>query len=1013
MNLVTFSVDTTNIFPCTNTTKGGQYVTEFNLKSRESVGTDENIKYTVGPSYVHGEEDFYIGVMNDATGYFPDTTSSNVSSSILKINDGRGVIDGYFVESLAPIMIDLTDENAKAIASGEPGLSGKLCIGLRIMYSTESAMAGSIATENENDMYEGIHVVILPESEFKLPIDEPNDRSKVTAHILLATFEYNNGRISNIKQNYPGKCRMFDASRISNINVLISDEYLKKSGLNYKKLYTFAGKGTNPEAGLDTWCDTTDSLMVWDNTPEPMTDSEFVNDAAYQGLSIIEGDTKKALTNLLERYKEAKFESLNSGEVGLIVPHKQIDYPIYTSHDEKQLYPVCVYKLPVADFISNTPGTVDSTYTKHVKDISKYIENFYHLTSGKQRAYIPVLNDRSELPELNQKWNAGDYILVGEDNTSGIDLELGQSPSSMYVILPGIVTSIMYSGCKPVEADSIMKINATAGTEISETVEVGCFIQLRAVTKTGKIMKPVWKSTDNAIATSDINGLVNVLRPGNVTFEATDVENHKYSVSLSVTESVVPANGVLLASRVNDSTPNTSDFEVYNDENDDYYFHLSQNRYNGTPETDYFTIDAPDPEDSESFIRYYYVVNTSEKKIYTETPIWLTDVIPLAQTDKIGGFLNVDDTALDAGYIYRDDEGHLRLLDYALLRSGTLAYQLGEDFETSSGLTIAEIQAQLDEYVNERVAFPNAKQLQKILNAGEDGIPNEINVVIHLSAATEEEIESKATTLNIHSIDSRFNTHVNLHILGTSDYNTTINIIDCERIRIDTVSGNPKINLIRSCLYYDYYILNNYLAFGTIEDMRLWYVKRHSTDANLVVDYMTVREYDTVMNASTVDFYDDTEPNDNHFTYGLQSISFSGDGTIIGCSILIKNDSTSNISEGKFIIGKDYVLPQGQSLMYPEALLRKQIKVTGQFVSAYHITSPDKWVIQNTSFTALSQANKWNSDGTYEETRGSITFLVDAFYVDNAQVTIGTGESEAIDGWEPAKPHVFYGGTLS
>ena len=101
--------------------------------------------------------------------------------------------------------------------------------------------------------------------------------------------------------------------------------------------------------------------------------------------------------------------------------------------------------------------------------------------------------------------------------------------------------------------------------------------------------------------------------------------------------------------------------------------------------------------------------------------------------------------------------------------------------------------------------------------------------------------------------------------------------------------------------------------------------------------------------------------------------------------------------------------------MYPTKLLRKQLKITGQFVSAYHLTTPDTWMVQNTSFTALSQVDNYSATGQHNTISGSITFLVDAFYVDNAQILIGTGSSsvDSIDGWDPSKYHIFYGGTLS
>lgn len=947
MDFIKFPVATTNIFPCANTTNGGQLVTEFNLRSRESVATDSNVSYMIGPSYVHGEADFAVSLMNASSQYFVDETPT--SSTILKINEGSAVVNGHFIQSLVPITIDLVSANEEARVNGDAELTGHLSVGLRVMYSTEATMSGSILTESKDtqyaDLYEGVQIVILPTTAFKTPSEVPDAQEQVTAHLLLATFDYFNGIVTNIQQNYPRKCAVMDASRISNVDAMLTDDYLRKSGLNYKKLYVFAGKGKNPDTGKDTWCDATDTMMVWDKTPTPMTDSEFVNNAVNQGLAIKSGTSSDAVKNLMNRYPEALFDTLSTDEVAMVVPHKEIDYPIHTSSGETQLYPLKVYKLPVADFVANTPGTVDRAYTEHVKSITQKINDLYHLTSGKQRCYVDVLNDRADLPALNQKWNVGDYILVGEDNTIDIsNTEYTQPPSSMYVVIPGIVSAVKYIG-----------------------------------------------STKNLTTTSD---------------------------EVAVGGGQVPPMGVLIQSLTQSDPPNITDASVYN-----AYFHFDENEYRGAYGVDYFAIDTPVIDESTGvqkidkesglslFDRYYYVVDTSGKKSYTDPPIWLTDEIPLAQTDRIGGFLNVPDTATDAGYVIRDDEGHLRILDYSLLRSGTLAYQLGEDFETSSGLSISEIQAQLDEYVNYRVAFPNATQMHRIQN---DGIPNEINVIIHLSAATDEEIASKSTTLTIRAIDSRFNTHVNLQILGSADSNVTINIEDCERIRIDTISGTPHVNLYRSCLYYDYTILDR-LAQDTIEDMRLWYVMRKSTDPRLTVDYMTVREYDTPTISSGTDFYDTSTPNDNHFLYGLQSLTFSSDGTIVGCSMLVRNDSTSNVQEGKFIIGNSYVIPQGGALMYPQKLLRKQLKVTGQFISAYHIASPDKWVVQNTSFTALSQKYEVSTDGTAKTISGTITFLVDAFYVDNAQVLSGTGTdaSDSIDGWEPSKFHIFSGGALS
>ncbi len=159
----------------------------------------------------------------------------------------------------------------------------------------------------------------------------------------------------------------------------------------------------------------TDSLMLWNANPELVTENEFVETAADSGLSILNSNSKSVqFDNLLNRYPEAVFESLSNGKIALILPHKQVDYPIHTTNGLKQLYPLSVYNLPVADFVSNTSGTVDKNYTKQVKKIAEMINNFYHFPEGRQIQYIPVLNDRENLPPLDQKWKEGDYILVGD-----------------------------------------------------------------------------------------------------------------------------------------------------------------------------------------------------------------------------------------------------------------------------------------------------------------------------------------------------------------------------------------------------------------------------------------------------------------------------------------------------------------------------------------------------------------------------------------------------------------------
>lgn len=200
MNFVKFPVNATNIFPIANTKKGGQLVTEFNLRTIDSVSTDESIQYMTGPSYVHSASDFEVKSQDSSDAFFADQDISG-SSSVLTIMPGRGVINGHYVELLSPIEIDMTEAYALATKAGE-SLEGALAIGLRAMYSSETTMAGAllpesvaeIDVENPEDsissLYEGIQIVILPVEEFILPIDSPTDASLVTAHIKLAQFTY-------------------------------------------------------------------------------------------------------------------------------------------------------------------------------------------------------------------------------------------------------------------------------------------------------------------------------------------------------------------------------------------------------------------------------------------------------------------------------------------------------------------------------------------------------------------------------------------------------------------------------------------------------------------------------------------------------------------------------------------------------------------------------------------------------------------------------------------------------
>lgn len=872
MNFSVFNVSTTNIWPLANDTKNGQLMTEWNLRSRESVGTSEQVQYFIGPSYVHSESDFEVSALTDATG-------AVVASSTLQISSGRGLVNGFFIESLVPVTLDILEMNTQAQLQGLPPLKGRLVVGLRAMFSTESTMAGSLLSYNGDEIYEGIQLVILPQDEFKLPEDVPTSEDQVTAHLKLAEFSFINGSVSGVVNNYPGKVQHIAAERIGNMDHLMSDLYVTKNGLDPRKLYTFAGKGTDETTRLDTWCDSTGSLMVWDANPQ-MVD----------GVS----------SNL----REAQFSTNTLGEVILSVPHQNVDGMTNTA-GEYQHYADKTYRLPLANYAQGTPGTVNRDYTNHLKAIQNEINNIYQMADGKQVGYFDILNIRDDLPTLNNNWEVGDYILVRQDNTLGETYEGIQSPATMYVVLPGIITGFTFHS----QVDN--------SNTVPEDLTGIC------------IAYDTWDNTE-----------------GNLTI-------------------------------------NTTDSEVYSQ-----YFDLSP-QYRGKINEDYFMITVITGEDT--FSKYYFTVSNAGDRSYSD-PIQLTSSIPLAQEQVIGGFYNVPETQLDQGYVFRDETGHLVLLDYALLRNGVLAYQLGEDFETTSGITASEIQVNLDEYVNSRVAFPNASQMENADN------PNVINITLDLS----QESAGDNPQIDIYNIDSRFNTSIYIHINGSADANTVINISDCQKVRIDSnIGGTPTINLYRSCLYYDSNVID---SLNTIRDMSLWYEQYSEDDPNLLVDNMTVTEVDAPIIPDDLDYWNVSAPNDNHYMYALQSITFGPDGTIIGAGMYVKNESTSNVTEGKSIITSTFTLPQGSGLNYPKSRLTKQIKITGSFVNAYATTSPAGYMVMNTSFSALTDATSAYDSNDYTE--GVISFLTDAELV---QSVTGLPYGTQLDCWQTGSFHCFQG----
>lgn len=901
MNFITFPAAATNVFPMANTSSGGQLVTEFNLKSRESIPTDSNVTYNIGPSYVHSLTDFEVSVLEDSGGAI-------VNPYTLSISEGRGVINGHFVETLAPMTIDLLEANINLAAQSRKQLKGKLAIGIRTFFATEQTIAGSMLVENDEDMFLGIQLVVLPEEEMITPSGSPSDQSKVTCDILLATFTFNNDVISGVS-NSKTKIQFLNSDRIKDIDSIVSERYVTKTGLNSKKLYAFAGKGTDPSTGIDTWEDITDSTMIWDASPSRITTKPI--------------------------YKEAQIVTTTSNSY-LVIPHKQVE-GMTTDEGDPEYYAPKVISLPVADYVEGTAGLVNKSYTNQIKAIAEDVSKFRSTLTGKQIYYMASRTVDDQLPPINEGWDYGDYILVGIDEyyTGGAGDE-SQSPATMYVVLPGQVSSIQY----------ISSLDGDATTE-----------------------------------------------PG--------IPDNVWGVELGFQEWYESAG---------QSEPDTEHPEYYPE------FFNSEDVMRGIPYStsenkyyDYFRVRyyrEENPEDGQSytypFTDYFYGVSKSGAKEWSDV-VLVTGEMPFATEEVIGGFLNASEDATDYGYVYLDDTGHLRLRDYSLLRSGTLAYQISTSITIPSSDDYTELQANLNDYVNERVAFPASSNYT--------GNSPVIDVYLTLPAS------ESAVTLTIAGIDSRFNTAICLHIDGEAGSNVTLNIYDCEKIMIDPdISGSPVINMCRCCLYYDTIVIGyirtcerDSVTYGSsfygFQDMTLWYEQINSGDPAIVVNGMTVSEVDSPVITSDINYWKElgSAANDNHYRVALKSLSYSSGLTIVGCEILVANNSTDNVLPGHKIIVGECELPQGDNLRYPVSCLTKVLKVAGSFTSAY--CSDETWYVTDNSFTFETGAY------TTELATTSLTGTI-AFH-SNTTLIPTTISQTSISPWEPDTFNVFRGGAIS
>lgn len=1147
MNFTTFLVSSTNIFPLANSTAGGQLLSEWNLRSREMVSVPSSIRFDAGHSFTHCDEDYKVAL---------DTgdTETAVTRSTLKIFPGRAIINGHFVENLAPMYVDILEANTELQNNNMAPLKGKLAIGIRAYYSTEVTMAGSMIAEDNNNKYSGVQLVILPENKLLTPLDVPEDESAVTCHLKLATFTFRNGAIveSSISQNLD-KTKYIDGERIFNINDILSDTYISKAGIHPNRLYVFAGKSTYNAttgdydvSGKDTWCDATGSLMIWDAHTDinknTTTDDSTLGDEAVFGVD------------------------LTDDSVYLDIPHKQVD-GMKNSNGDLLYYKDKVLKLPKADYVLNTPGTVTPEYTKNIKKINDRLSlELHNLVGGKQRAYresisTQEINESDGLPSINPLWDVGDYVLVGQDLTVE-NSTTANAPSTIYAVIPGLVTNLAYVGyiednephwepgysmptgvklyeayvsdnlftVKPMTDDRfqrtyVSKTPVAFITENNEPVMVVASYANVEVPFTGDGTTVKFSSTelaypesktisdetiDGTPITIKVGGTVNTtkvtlsgqeisLYPGDddaelnkiyyifvqeteqiggedvsvgrVTFvrfsggvlssvapeagsEIYVVAKTTYTRSLDYS-AVNPVTGAVIAKSVVATLEDTSMTATYK------YYEMSREyadlfpdftSMRGIPNVDYFVVtyqytETVNDVEIPHTKAYYFVVTSATAKEWSST-IYLTGTIPLATEDAIGGFFNISENSsdtVDAGYVYLDSEGHLRLVDYGLLRTGLLAYQLGEDLTFPTSLSLSEVQTYLDEYVNDRIAFPNSTQKK---NAEENNVPaNVIHIYIDLADAESpsggEETSNQAIT--IRNIDSRFGTCVYFHFNGTATSNTTINFVDCQKVRIDPVicddtvsnayEGGPIINLYRTNLYYDAAVLNYIVSadrntqpnglndeleyedgvvyadfypenFTGITGLSLWYQPYESGDPQIVVDDKTVSELDVGYISEGFEFWNLDAPNDTHYKMALSSISFDGTGVITKVGLLIADSSTNNIDpDGQHVFYGKFTLPQGAGLSYPQACIKKPLKVTGSFVSAYKPDGGTEVIISNTNFTA--ETGIYDVANSNRTATGNIAILTNI-----TAANINADFDTSLAPWKQNTYNLFYGGTV-
>ena len=1102
MNFIVFPVGTTNIFPLANSTAGGQLLTEFNLRSRESVATDSSVKYMIGPSYTHSTDDFLI-------------QGDSSSSTVLKISAGKALVNGHYVESLTDITIDLANTNYVAIQENIDPLKGKLAVGLRMAYSTYETLAGSALVENDEDYYEGIQVVIVPEGSQVLPTDAPgeNDFTKVNMHLLLGTFRFSNGRISSVTPN-DDRIRSIPAERISNIDNIISSDYISRKGLDSSQLYVYSGKKRLSDGTYAPgWCGANESLMVWDKDWQNNI-NRYPNDGYKRT-----GNNAEFLYN----------SSLKT--TYLAVPHKQLDGVMYSDGTEATM-PSSIIKLPDAKFTvdssgePNTGGVVSPAYTRRILNIEDKINLQYKLPNGRMRGYISVLNNRDELPTIPRSKQNWPYSRIEWDfdlsNISSrlteVESELNQlSKAVNSLTIQGLDSRITEIARNQIDAslnDIIIRIN-TISSNLSDLADrvsilegsssgdvdgeiISRITQLSAtITSLQTTVSDLSNSVNNinnAItisiaeakddldnqlnlrieeAVADIKSYTNLLKNqletafsdqlaifrDNYNISPQDISSWKpgdyilvgedLTVEYTTTDGRSPSTmyvvvagqvvSVELAGDGNPYCPDASlDYTAKLTAGSDTYAEdyaalmsiapnscasgvplatvnvdienvptdpislIDYTTYKGAPMQDYFVVRVRDYDTEtrvETWKCYYYLVKTDNETFSYSNPIFITGSIPLATTDAIGGFVNVPSDQYGNGYVYRNEYGYLQLLDYERLATGFLAYQLGENYDEGAGISSAQLQSILNEYVNDRITFPSELTRQSNTLSGKD--PNVIYLTIQIP-----DDATADTIFVVQNISCWYGTHLHVSIYGNPSDTCSIVFRNCEKLRFDTASNitsGCNIYLQDVNLYYDSTILDRVEIY---DGLSLWYESNAGEKADIQVDGMTVTSVaDTIIN-TVYDPWSEGTPNDNHYIYGIKSLTFDKRGNVTGMSIQIQDTTTGNIEEGDYIFVQNASISQSIGLSYPASRMIYPIKVNGSFVSGYWPQDgTNTYILKRNEFTCIT--NPYTIGSTIISAEFAI--YTNVKYISGDVIT-GVTANETIHGFNSA--NVFVGNRI-